>query len=124
MYRCGKPPPSTDWLITTCSNSELCCLHASFSLARLHYDQDAGIATYQPRPSSHSNMPAPAPQRFSPLDALAPDRSYPGQRAAGRALLRLLQFVRRGVHGCGSRIYGKEKYDETFVDPERFRGTN
>ncbi|MGA2262413.1 MAG: hypothetical protein ABSH28_13380 [Acidobacteriota bacterium] len=40
-------------------------------VARLHYDRDAGIVTYKPRPSSRSNSPAPAPERFSPLDALA-----------------------------------------------------
>jgi hypothetical protein len=46
-------------------------VHAPFSLARLHYDRDAGIVTYEERPSSRSNLPAPIPERFSPLDALA-----------------------------------------------------
>ena len=46
-------------------------IHAPFSLARLHYDPEAGIVTYDPRPSSRSN-PSPTPaERFSPLDALA-----------------------------------------------------
>ena len=46
-------------------------IHAPFSLARLHYDREAGIVTYDPRPSSRSN-PSPTPaERFSPLDALA-----------------------------------------------------
>jgi hypothetical protein len=42
---------------------------APFSLARLHYDRDAGFVTYEARASSRSNLPAP--ERFSPLDALA-----------------------------------------------------
>jgi len=46
-------------------------VHAPFSLARLNYDRDAGIVTYEARASSRSKLPAPAPQRFSPLDALA-----------------------------------------------------
>jgi hypothetical protein len=42
-----------------------------FSLARLHYDREAGIVTYDPRPCSRSH-PSPTPaERFSPLDALA-----------------------------------------------------
>jgi hypothetical protein len=45
--------------------------HAPFSLVRLHYDRDAGIVTYEARASSRSNLPGPAPERFSPLDALA-----------------------------------------------------
>jgi hypothetical protein len=46
-------------------------VHAPFSLARLHYDRAAGIVSYEARASSRSNLPAAAPQRFSPLDALA-----------------------------------------------------
>jgi hypothetical protein len=46
-------------------------VHAPFSLVRLHYDRDAGIVTYEARASSRSNLPGPAPERFSPLDALA-----------------------------------------------------
>jgi Transposase zinc-binding domain/Putative transposase len=46
-------------------------VHAPFSLARLHYDRAAGIVSYQARASSRSDLPAPAQQRFSPLDALA-----------------------------------------------------
>jgi len=41
-------------------------VHAPFSLARLHYHRDAGIVTYEARASSCSNLPAPAPERFSP----------------------------------------------------------
>jgi Transposase zinc-binding domain/Putative transposase len=46
-------------------------IHPAFSLARLHYDRDAGIVTYDPRPSSRSIPSATAPEQFSPLDALA-----------------------------------------------------
>ena len=46
-------------------------VHAPFSLARLHYCRDTGIVTYEARASSRSNLPAAAPERFSPLDALA-----------------------------------------------------
>jgi len=46
-------------------------IHAPFSLARLHYDRDAGIVTYDPRPSSRSNLSPTAAEQFSPLDALA-----------------------------------------------------
>ena len=46
-------------------------IHAPFSLARLHYDRDAGIVTYDPRPCSRANPLPTAAERFSPLDALA-----------------------------------------------------
>ena len=46
-------------------------VHAPFSLARLHYDRDAGVVTYDPRASQRSHLNSPAPERFSPLDALA-----------------------------------------------------
>ena len=45
-------------------------VHPAFSLARLHYDRDAGIVTYDRRPSSRSIPSATAPEQFSPLDAL------------------------------------------------------
>jgi hypothetical protein len=38
---------------------------------RLHYDRNTGIVTHEARTSSRSNLPAPAPERFSLLDALA-----------------------------------------------------
>jgi len=44
---------------------------APFSLARLRYDHDAGVVTYEAHASSRSHLPSPDPQRFSPLDALA-----------------------------------------------------
>jgi len=46
-------------------------IHPAFSLARLHDDRNAGIVTYDPRPSSHSTAAAAATERSSPLDALA-----------------------------------------------------
>jgi hypothetical protein len=46
-------------------------VHAPFSLARLHYDRDSGTVTYDPRTSQCSCLNPPAPERFSPLDALA-----------------------------------------------------
>jgi hypothetical protein len=46
-------------------------VHAPFSLARLHYDRDSGTLTYDPRTSQCSCLNPPAPERFSPLDALA-----------------------------------------------------
>ena len=46
-------------------------VHAPFSLARLHYDRDAGTVTYDPRPLSRSHLLSPARERFTPLDALA-----------------------------------------------------
>jgi len=46
-------------------------VHAPFSLARLHYDRDAGTVTYDPRTSQCSCLNPPAPERFSPLDAPA-----------------------------------------------------
>ena len=46
-------------------------VHAPFSLARLHYDRDAGIVTYEPRTPSRWKLQEPSPQQLSPLDALA-----------------------------------------------------
>ena len=46
-------------------------VHAPFSLARLHYDRDAGVVTYDPPVSQRSHLYSPAPERISPLDALA-----------------------------------------------------
>jgi hypothetical protein len=46
-------------------------VHAPFSLARLNYDRDAGVVTYDPRVSPRSHPNSPAPERFSPLDPLA-----------------------------------------------------
>jgi hypothetical protein len=46
-------------------------VHAPFSLARLHYDGDAAVVTYDPRASQHSHLNSPASERISPLDALA-----------------------------------------------------
>ena len=57
-------------------------VHAPFSLARLHYDRNAGVVTYDPRTSHRSRLDTPAPERFSPLDALAaltafiPDKGF------------------------------------------------
>jgi hypothetical protein len=46
-------------------------VHPPLSLARLHYDRDAGVVPYDPRSPSRSH-PFPAPGiQFSPLDALA-----------------------------------------------------
>ena len=46
-------------------------VHAPFSLARLHYDRDARVVTYDPRPLPRSLLNSDSPQQFSPLDALA-----------------------------------------------------
>jgi len=46
-------------------------VHAPFSLARLHYDRDAGVVTYEARSSQRSHLNPPAPKRFSAMDALA-----------------------------------------------------
>jgi hypothetical protein len=46
-------------------------VHAQFSLARLHYDRDAGIVTYEARTSPRSNLPSRAAECFSPLNVLA-----------------------------------------------------
>ncbi len=46
-------------------------VHAPFALARLHYDRDSGVVTYDPRATQRSFMNSDAPQRLSPLDALA-----------------------------------------------------
>jgi hypothetical protein len=46
-------------------------IHPAFSLARLRYDRDAGMVSYDPRPSSRLAPSPKAPERFSPLDALA-----------------------------------------------------
>jgi hypothetical protein len=46
-------------------------IHAAVSLARLHYDRDAGIVSYDPRPCSRRNLSPTAAEPFSPLDALA-----------------------------------------------------
>jgi hypothetical protein len=46
-------------------------VHAPFSLARLHYDRHAGAVTYEARASSRSHPSSPAPEQFTPLDALA-----------------------------------------------------
>jgi hypothetical protein len=46
-------------------------LHTPFSLDRLHYGRNAGVVTYDPRTSQHPLLNSPAPQRLSPLDALA-----------------------------------------------------
>ena len=46
-------------------------VHPPFSLARLHYDRDAGVVTYDPRAPSRAHSSPAARQQFSPLDALA-----------------------------------------------------
>jgi hypothetical protein len=46
-------------------------VHPAFSLARLHYDRESGVVTYEARAPSRSHLSSPAPDRFSPLDALA-----------------------------------------------------
>jgi hypothetical protein len=46
-------------------------VHAPFSLARLRYDRDAGVVTYEARRPSRSHLSSAAPERLSPLDALA-----------------------------------------------------
>jgi hypothetical protein len=46
-------------------------VHAPFSLARLHYDRDAGVVTYDARASHSSYLDSGSTQRLSPLDALA-----------------------------------------------------
>jgi len=48
-----------------------CLVHDPFSLARLHYDRDAGVVTYDARASQRSCLNTCAPERFSPLDAHA-----------------------------------------------------
>jgi hypothetical protein len=63
--------PQTYWPTTICGNSEHYIIHPAFSLARLHYDRNAGIVTYDPRPFSHSIGLAAATERFSPLETLA-----------------------------------------------------
>ena len=45
-------------------------VHAPFSLARFHYDRDAALVAYDPRPQ-RPHFDSGSPQRFSPLDALA-----------------------------------------------------
>jgi hypothetical protein len=51
-------------------------VHPAFSLARLHYDRDAGLVTYDPRAPSRSHPSPASPVRFSPLDALAALTSF------------------------------------------------
>lgn len=46
-------------------------VHPPFSLARLHYDRDAGVVTYHPRPPCRRHLSPAARKQFSPLDALA-----------------------------------------------------
>ena len=46
-------------------------VHPPFALARLHYDRDAGVVTYDPRAPSRGHSSPAARQQFSPLDALA-----------------------------------------------------
>ena len=51
-------------------------VHAPFSLARLRYDRHAGVVTYEARAPSRAHLSSPAPERFSPLDALAALTSF------------------------------------------------
>ena len=46
-------------------------VHPPFSLARLHYQRGPGAVTYDPPASRRSHPNSPAPERFSPLNALA-----------------------------------------------------
>ena len=46
-------------------------VHAPLSLARLRYDRHAGMVTYEARAPSRAHLSPAAPERFSPLDALA-----------------------------------------------------
>jgi hypothetical protein len=51
-------------------------VHAPFSLARFRYDRHAGVVTCEARAPSRSHHCSPAPERFSPLDALAALTSF------------------------------------------------
>lgn len=46
-------------------------VHAPGSLARLHYHRNAGVVSYDPRPSCRSYLNPQTSERFTPLDALA-----------------------------------------------------
>jgi hypothetical protein len=55
-------------------------VHLPFSLARLPYDRDTGIVACEARACSRAKLASPAPQRFSPLHALAAPAAYiPGK---------------------------------------------
>jgi len=46
-------------------------VHAPFTLARIHYNRDAGVVTYDPRASQSSFLNSDSAQRLPPLNALA-----------------------------------------------------
>ena len=72
-------------------------VHAPFSLARLHYDRDAGVVAYDPRPPSRSHLNAQGPERFTPLDALAALTAFiPGK---GQQIVRYYGYYSNKARG-------------------------
>jgi len=72
-------------------------IHPAFSLARLHYDRDADIVTYDPPPSSRSNPSPMLADRFSPLDALAALTAFIPEK--GQQLVRYCGYYSNKARG-------------------------
>ena len=79
-----------------------CLVHAPFSLARLHNDRDAGVVTYHPRASQRSHLNSPAPERISPLDALAALTAFIPEK--GLQLARYYGFYSNKTRGQRRRL--------------------
>lgn len=62
-----------------------CLVHAPFSLARLHYDRDPGVVTYDPPPSQSSYLNSGSPATAPPLDALAALTAFIPEKGLQRA---------------------------------------
>ena len=72
-------------------------VHAPFSLARLRYDRDAGAVTYEARAFSRSHLSSPAPERFTPLDALAALTAFIPEK--GQQLVRYYGYYSNKARG-------------------------
>jgi hypothetical protein len=98
-------------------------VHAPFSLERLHYDRDTGVVTYDPRASQYSHLNSAAPQRFSPLDALAALTAFIPEK--GLQLSRYYGFYsnkargqRRRQNPAAAPISGATPYSDETPDDD------
>jgi hypothetical protein len=72
-------------------------VHAPFSLARLHYDRNAGIVTCESRSRSHSPLFSSSQQQFTPRDALAALTAFIPEK--GHQLVRYYGFYSNKARG-------------------------
>ena len=76
-------------------------VHPAFSLARLRYERDAGVVTYDARTPSRSHPSSPSPERFTPLDALAALTSFIPEK--GQQIVRYYGYYSNKARGLRRR---------------------